>query len=263
MKIKGTLGTVVGYFGLVFQSMPRTSALGTRACALACRLGTPNPVLKTAHAVHLMKEGHFEEAKILLEEAAASTTQWMGLKTLKGNLAVCEWKLGRPGSAIGIYMDLMKEYGDKDQDYFRESAERPPLDRLVAENPLMQVHDYVSLGYFHIVEGDLESAEYFSRAALELQPESASAYDNLGQAAMLREDADGAKDFFTKALSINPQLPDSLYCLGTLYEAENKLADAIRCYEKAASCTISGLDTITKESIDKRLQATKQRYASL
>ncbi len=263
MKIIGIIGTFIGYSGLVLQAITRSGTLGAKACHTAFRMESKNPILLTSYAVTLMKEGSFELAREVSGKALAGARHPSSIKTIKGNLAVCEWKLDNIDGAIDIYHSIMEEYGEEGQAYFQERATFPELEVLVSENPMMMVHDYVSLGFFHLVKGDLETAEYFTHAALRLQPASGSAYDNLGQIALVKKDLESAREHFSTALQHNPQLPDSQYYLGTICETDDNLVDALDYYEKAASCPLSGMDTISKELIDNRIRATKQRYTSL
>jgi tetratricopeptide (TPR) repeat protein len=231
MKIIGIFGTFIGYSGLLLQAITRSGTLGAKACHTAYKMGSENPILLTSYAVTLMKNGSFELARQISSKALAGTRHWSSIKTIKGNLAVCEWKLDNVDGAIDIYLSIMEEYGDKNQAYFQERATLPEIELLVSENPMMMVHDYVSLGFFHLVKGDLETAEYFTHAALHLHPTSGSAYDNLGQISLVKKDFESAREQFNTALQYNPQLPDSLYYLGTLYEADGNLVDALDYYE--------------------------------
>lgn len=59
-------------------------------------------------------------------------------------------------------------------------------------------------------------------------------YANLGRAYLLKGDLAHAEVFLRKALELDPDRPDSLLCLGRIYQTQARYDEAIRTYQRAA-----------------------------
>jgi tetratricopeptide (TPR) repeat protein len=73
------------------------------------------------------------------------------------------------------------------------------------------------------------------RRALELDPNNAPAWQNLGIVALRMNDARSAHENLSRALALNPRLPLALNTLGVLYARQNDDARAVDAWQRAVA----------------------------
>jgi Tfp pilus assembly protein PilF len=257
-------GTFLGLLGLLIQIITRQEKIIKPFYKLAYRFKTENPTLLASYGILLLREDQNKLAKEVFERALAHTNHYLTEKTLKANIAITEWKLGHLQLALDMYMDIIKTYGKDDQAFIENpSYSDDMLDALVSENPSMYPQDYTTLGYLYILAKDYEKAMFFSKAALIKKEHFASAYDNIGQIYFQLDDLVAAKENFELALKHKPNLPDSLYFLGVIYEKSGEENKALSFYEKALAGHLDGLSTVSVKEITERASAIKHRHAFL
>ncbi len=198
---------------------------------LAISKNTKNSVAYLNYAIILVKDGNPKEALLYLEKAR----KFNGAKnviTAKGialTIGTCYWVMGEIDKAIG------------------------ELENLKAKYEYVNHHVLTTLGYLYIVKGDLEKALQYTNEAIEDTPNSGSAFDNLGQIFLLKGEQDKAREAFLKAVEFNKDLVDSYYYLGIIAEEQSNKQEAKSYFEKAAACSITSLNTVTKEQILEKL----------
>jgi len=85
---------------------------------------------------------------------------------------------------------------------------------------------YVNIGRDHEAEGDLEQAAKYYQMALDEDPQSFPAMNNLGVLFGRRGDLVQAAEFFRRALSERPNSPDSHNNLGNVLLAQRQMREA-------------------------------------
>lgn len=80
--------------------------------------------------------------------------------------------------------------------------------------------------------GDFRGAELKYRRVLELHPEKADVYNNLGIALHQQGNLDHAADAYGKAVALNPDLVEAHFNLGNVYQQQMQLAAAVDTYRK-------------------------------
>ena len=98
--------------------------------------------------------------------------------------------------------------------------------------PLMP-RPHLRMGIQHRQAGRLKEAEAAFRHTLELDPENAAAFNNLGNLAEGRGDHQAAVQAYGKALQLRPGYAEALINLATLYSAQGRLDQALGLYQKA------------------------------
>ncbi len=177
-------------------------------------------------AVLLMRDGHGEEALVLLEQAQnIKKLSILDEKSLMLSLGSCYWILGRIDEAIATLEEMRTKF-----DYVNAQV-------------------LSTLGYLYMVKDNIDMALELSIKATTEDPADPSGWDNLGQIYFRLDDMDKAKENFLKALELKDTLGDSLYFLGLLYEKQGNLTEAKSCFIKAKSAKITALNTVTTDEI--------------
>ncbi len=111
-----------------------------------------------------------------------------------------------------------------------------------------------TLGYLYLLDDNTDKAILNTELALDDNPDSSSALDNMGQIEFKLENFEKAKEYFEKALVIKENLVDSLYYLGCIYINENEKEKAKSYLEKALNGNFSVMNTVTKEMCEEKLK---------
>ena len=86
-------------------------------------------------------------------------------------------------------------------------------------------------------QGDSEGAIESYRRALDIKPDSADTYNNLGNALKNQGDLDGAIENYRKALELRSDYAVALYNLGNALNDQGDLSGAIECYQHSLDIT--------------------------
>lgn len=84
-------------------------------------------------------------------------------------------------------------------------------------------------------EGRFDEAVQQFRRALQLDPNNAPAWQNLGIVALRVNDARAAQENLSRALKLNPRLPLALNTLGVLYARQNDYPRAVDAWQRAVA----------------------------
>lgn len=148
-------------------------------------------------------------------------------------MSSCYWRLNEIDKAIDILEGLRRKYN------------------YLSPNTL------TTLGYFYLLNKNYEKATQISQMAIDDTENFSAAWDNLGQIYFEQKDMQKAKVKFLKSIEYNPNSVDSLYHLGLIEEIDGNKDKAIEYFEKALTCNITFLNTVSKEELEKKLKEIK------
>jgi tetratricopeptide (TPR) repeat protein len=178
------------------------------------------------YALYLLRKGEGEAALRCLDKAESLRPKLLLQKNITLSRASCHWIMGRIEQARDILEGMRAEY------------------EYVNANVL------ITLGYMYFLLDDFEKARQLSQLAIEDTPDSGAAWDNLGQIFYKQGQRAQAKEAFEKAIEYKPDLPDSLYHLGCIAEDEANYNAAAAYFSRAAACSITALNTVTRKQIE-------------
>ncbi len=92
---------------------------------------------------------------------------------------------------------------------------------------------YYNMGNALQVEGDLDAAIESFKQAIEIYPDYTGAYSNMGTALQDKGDLDGAIASYRQAIKVRPSCAISYNNMGTALNAKGNLEEAIESYQKA------------------------------
>ncbi len=180
----------------------------------------------------LLLDGKPNEAIEILEKGLTLKGDSIVHKNLVLSLSSCYWFLGDIKKAIELLEGLKQKYG-----YLNHAV-------------------LSTLGYLYLIDDNIEKALENTNLALLDDPKSSAALDNLGQISLKQGNIEKATEYFNEALEIKPNLVDSIYNLGVIELAKNTDESTVKAkeyFEKALTCNISVMNTVTLEEIQEQL----------
>lgn len=182
-----------------------------------------------AYAMLLMEDGRYPKALGVLQEVQErpDLNQTMRLVS-RQDLAIAWEKNGDISRAIEEMEKIRQEYECLGRNF------------------------YSNLAYFYIQAGDFDKAEEINELPEDTEKTGAY-YDNLALIAWRKEDKEQAKLLFEKALAEDEAMVSPKYYLGMLEEEEGNLDAAENYFRMALSSGITGLSTISRQQVEKRL----------
>jgi tetratricopeptide (TPR) repeat protein len=196
--------------------------------AKAYKSNKAKPRTVTSYAYLLLKSGNLTEAKKILEKQINSKISKDNKMYAKSNLALVLWKQDRLKDAIEILENVIEEF----------------------ENSTV----YGSLGYFLILDGDMDRALEFNLKAYDYNNSNSIILDNLGQTYYLRGEYDKALEIFEKLIPDNPEFPEAYFNYGlTLYKKGEK-EKALEYMRKSLNYKLSFLSTVTEDEIRSKIE---------
>lgn len=186
---------------------------------------TKSPTAYLNYSITLVREGQGKEAMEYLQKSLTLNPPVITDKNIMLTMGSCYWVMGDIDAAIEVLEGMRKKY------------------------TYVNAHVYVTLAYMYFLKDDLETALELTNKAIEDQPQSGAAWDNLGQIYYKQGDIQKAKESFESAVSYKEDLPDSNYYLGVIAEKEGNAEKAKIYFQKAMNCNITSLNTITKDEV--------------
>ncbi|MCL2407758.1 MAG: tetratricopeptide repeat protein [Defluviitaleaceae bacterium] len=113
---------------------------------------------------------------------------------------------------------------------------------------------YTSLGFLYFLNGDIEKAKATTEKVLADKPETAAAWDNMGQIYLSEGNKAEAKNCFEKAVSLDRDLADSTFLLAAMYEEAGDARMAAEFYLRAKGCKVTKLNKVTQRQIDAKYE---------
>ena len=238
--------------------------------------GLNDPRFNLAYALLIIRNGEYQKAKEFLvkHQKAPGMTQEQRV-TLLVDYAACCFRLGNIDKGIDtleqqfrktetglLYQTLGYLYVEK-----YDAANRPSP-AAVTETPAAQEEETDSdsvaegtettLSPQEAWEAGKEKAEAFIRKSLEYDDEDPICLDNMGQFLYrVREDRDGARQWFEKALAIKDSQIDTLFFLSRYDEEAGDREAALEKLEKAAEGRFSPLNYCSRETVLKEIERLK------
>ena len=238
--------------------------------------GLNDPRFNLAYALLIIRNGEYQKAKEFLvkHQKAPGMTQEQRV-TLLVDYAACCFRLGNIDKGIDtleqqfrktetglLYQTLGYLYVEK-----YDAANRPSP-AAVTEAPAAQAEETDSdsgtentetaLSPQEAWEAGKEKAEAFIRKSLEYDDEDPICLDNMGQFLYrVREDRDGARQWFEKALAIKDSQIDTLFFLSRYDEEAGDREAALEKLEKAAEGRFSPLNYCSREMVLKEIERLK------
>lgn len=234
------IGTLIGTVGLILQVFFKNEKKSAPFFELAVRLGSNNTNILTGYGLILLRRFQPKEALAIFEKAKATTKQFMYLRSIRTNIALCYWKLDQIEKALQIYEELFY-YPDLPiiQDFSLENLEEG-----IQKNHNFFAQDFITLGYLYLIHNETEKALYFTYVGLNKNPKYGPAFDNLGQLDYLVGNIEGAIENFKKGIEFHPGMVDSLYYLSKIYIELGEPSEAKKYFDQIDIHRISGLSTI-------------------
>jgi superkiller protein 3 len=188
--------------------------------AALCETSGQAPENTLLLASQLLQEGSAAEAEPLVRKILAQRPGWPEGRLLKARWHACrqEWN-----EAEGLLRDLLKDFpGDAAvrQDLVAVLWEQNRGEEAlrIAEEGTRRFptspENWYGLGLCRDRRGDRRGAEAAFRRCVEIRPDYARAWNDLGVLAAGRNDAEAAYEAFSRALAADPFLVDARYNLG-------------------------------------------------
>jgi len=219
-------GGITGFLGNLNYARGNTDT-AIKFLKTAVEKNTKNPSVYLNYAIYLLQDGKASEALPLLKKAESINTKIMTDKNILVTMGSCYWIMGEIDKAIETLAHLKNKH------------------EYVNANVL------TTLGYMYFLKEDYSQAIEFTNKALEEEPESGAAWDNLGQIYYKTSEFEKSETAFSKALEFREDLVDSNYYMGLLYEKKGDTVKAKEYFTKANSCYITALNSVTKEEVQK------------
>jgi len=191
---------------------------------------TKRSAVYLVYAKMLLEEGSVEEALSLLQMGMGFKHGILVDKILFVTIAGAHLIGGDVDDAVKTMLEMKAKY-----DYINADA-------------------LTMLGYLYLLKEDYENAMLYTQQAIEDSPSFAVAHGNAGQIYFCLNEIEKAKEAFEKAISLQPEIPGSLYYLGIIAEKENNKELASKCFKMAHYCKISKLNTVTREQVDEKYE---------
>lgn len=192
---------------------------------IAINKNTKSPTVYLNYAIYLLQQGNTKDALSLLKKAQSINAKIMTDKNILVTMASCYWVMGELDKAIETLENLRNKY-----DYVNSNV-------------------LTTLGYMYFLKEDYKQALEFTNKAIEEDPESGAAWDNLGQIYYKNLELKKAEEAFEKALLFRKDLVDSNYYMGLIYEKKGDTVKAKDYFVKANNCHVTALNSVTKEQV--------------
>jgi protein O-GlcNAc transferase len=96
----------------------------------------------------------------------------------------------------------------------------------------MNINESIQLAHEHHLAGNVEQAEDLYREILNIQPDNADVYNDLGNLLQEKETLNEAIICYRKAIELNPHFAGAYYNLGETLQDKGQFDEAIDCYMK-------------------------------
>ena len=158
---------------------------------------------------------------------------------------------GRTGEALEVYRDIIERNPDN-YDALADSAflylardelrEAEANARRAVKIDRNDYKGYNALGTALLRQGRLDEALPHLSKAARLMPMSSMSQHELGRGLFLKGDFERARDHLVRALGLAPGHPKYLASLGLLAAEEDKVAEAVECFEKSVAAEPANRD---------------------
>ena len=115
------------------------------------------------------------------------------------------------------------------------------------ETALLRASDSFHKGNNALLTKKYDKAILYYKKTIELRPDDAHAYNNLGNAYKEIEKYSNAIDAYNNAIRLKPDYASAYYNLGIVYQKDNNFDTALESYKKAARLAHSGVQKWLKD----------------
>lgn len=230
MSARGNVIGGLAYYAHIRGDYEKAKILYQRAM----ELGLDNPKRVASYGVIALREGQFKIAIDIFTKALRLHPKPKERASIRISRAIAYLKIGEIESA------------------------RVALEDIHAKHPSAKT--YQSLGYFYIVTDD-EKALEFNEEAINYQDNDPVILDNVGQYYLIKGHPEVARQFFEEAFEIIKTKADINYHLA---EVELDVKNYDKAFEyaiRAKNSTISALNDVTIENVDKMIEELKQKVS--
>jgi len=126
----------------------------------------------------------------------------------------------------------------------------PELEQVVQRDPT-QLEARAELGFLYFRGGDVEKSLRVMGDVLSIEPRHPLALLYLGHALYRKGQAQKAEESFKASAKLDPTFGEPHFALGQLYEAQNKLKEALAEYELAAKLQENHPDAAAAKRLSK------------
>lgn len=192
---------------------------------------TPNCPAKyvNAYGYLLLKSGDLEQAEQIFLRLLDSKPARADEMSVRLNMAMVIWKKGNVAEATEKTREIYDDY----------------------KNSLV----YSVLGYFLILEGDLEKALLFNLKAYEYNNTNHVIMDNLGQTYYLLGSYEKADEIYEKLIPLSPVFPEAYYNYGLVLHELQQSDKSIEYMQKSLNYNFSLLSTVSVQEIKDKIAA--------
>jgi tetratricopeptide (TPR) repeat protein len=137
----------------------------------------------------------------------------------------------------GLEKDLSKSIIERDSLLFEHKQ----------ETLILRASDAFQKGNNALLTKKYKKAIFYYRKTIELRPNDAHAYNNLGNAYNESENYSKAIDCYSEAIQIKPDYASAYYNMGIVYQRNNDFDTALDSYKKAARLAHNGVQKWLKD----------------
>lgn len=183
---------------------------------------------KISYAYLLLKLGDTEKSYQILNEVINSKHTPEEDSIAKSNLALAQWKRGDLNSAIETLEGVFQNY----------------------KNTTI----YGSLGYFLVLNGDMDRALKFNLEAYDYNNTDKVILDNLGETYYFRGEYEESEKIYKKLMDMSPSFPEPYYYYGKALQSVGRPDEALDTMIRALSCKFSFLSSLKRDEIEQGIK---------
>lgn len=183
---------------------------------------------RIAYAYLLLKSGDTIKSYDLLKLVIDSKHTPLEDSMAKSNLALVQWKRGDLKGAIETLEGVFENY----------------------KNTTI----YGSLGYFLVLNGDMDRALKFNLEAYDYNDSDKVILDNLGQTYYFKGEYQASEEIYKKLLKMAPTFPEPYYYYGKVLQCLGKPDEALDTMVRALSCKFTSLINLKRNEVEKGIR---------
>jgi tetratricopeptide (TPR) repeat protein len=214
------------------NEVPEALALYERAY----NLKQSKPRTKVIYAYILLKQGEVEKADKILSALMDTPLNPRDKADVIMNYSLVLWKTDRLPEAIEL---LEKLYN----------------------NGFKNTISYQSLGFFYILQGDLQKALNFNIEAYDYSNADTSIMDNLALTYYSLDRYDDAIELYAKIVETNPTFVTPYYFYALCLAKKEKYEEALEMLNKALSCNFTYLSYVKKDQVEAEIAKLENQAA--
>ncbi|WP_159881008.1 tetratricopeptide repeat protein [Paenibacillus puerhi] len=191
----------------------------------ANRMKRVAPQHRIGYGYLLLKAGRPEEAEQVFQDVQRSAVPREVMMQARINLSTAYWLQGRRSDALELMEEVMDEY----------------------KNTLA----YGNLGYFKVLNGDLEQALVLNEEAYAFNDNDMTILDNLAQNYYLLDRLEEAAEMYDKVMDKSPKHAESYYFYALTLKKLGRLEEAREQSEKALGRELAMVTPLTREDLER------------